>query len=572
MVTVPTNGLRTVAPKPISGVYQSDNGVNADTFGAGAVRALGEGAKLIDKGVQVVEAIRQDEAERDAKERDVEYAKGLQEIMFGNTETGEQGWTSLQGKAALDAVPATQERVRQLQSRVFEGASNLTRRMMQDQINQRTLTHNNQLGRAMVKAAGDHRKVLRDARKGIAITDAANDANNPDAFDNSAKVIRGEAVAAAAEQGYGPTSPVAKAAARAEMTVLANTVIENAINTQNFDVAARVLTDTHETTGKYKIDPSVRATLLKKLFEASNATEAQRVSDEAFQLFPNDPLQAREYIKANLSGEPRNAAMTALNGEYAAVNSVEAQARAKVTHALALDSASRAQHNFEEKKAKDAAFTKALEKIRDPEGKIKSSLDLPLSLQGKLSPSELRVIDDQIATLRSGKAHNTSEKGYENFEGLMKSKAARAAASVAFLRKNFGDREFNYLVRLKQNDYDNASNNQAGTLATQISARLDALGMTGADQKKLRGEAYTMILQAVSRAGGTKNLTFEQTQKVIQDVTRTVEWKRKYWMDGTKTLPEIYTKATPAAKEKARQALLKANPGATPTNRDIAGS
>jgi len=106
MVTVPTNGLRTVAPKPISGVYQSDNGVNADTFGAGAVRALGEGAKLIDKGVQVVEAIRQDEAERDAKERDVEYAKGLQEIMFGNTETGEQGWTSLQGKAALDAVPA----------------------------------------------------------------------------------------------------------------------------------------------------------------------------------------------------------------------------------------------------------------------------------------------------------------------------------------------------------------------------------------------------------------------------------------------------------------------------------
>lgn len=527
MPKVPEGSLRTVSPNAPSPTLNTLR-FTADDFGAAEARALDRAGREFGQAVEgFVKPIIERQVNDEATEREIQFTRQLERIMFGNPETGETGFSSLQGKAALDAADSVQDQFAQIKSDAYAGASSAVARELKKKLDVREENHRKRMGRALTKAYDDHQQLLSKAVVETNETEAANDYQNPEVYDRSIKSTVIETIKQAKRLGYDANDPVTHVMVRGAITSQFNKVFKNAMAAKDLTTAGRLIQDSARG-GKYQaaVDPVVRAAAIAQLSEETVLVSAQELTEEARTLFPGDYLKQREHIKAESDGQLEKTALTTLSSEIQAQTKVDAMRRAALSEALT-------EANLREKREKARTKAMGIQAYFDvleavDRGEYKNTNDVPHSLR-YMAKTYMADIKDYIKQAAAPPT-NTTEEGFQLLALVHMDPGILARTSLGKARGLMNDSDFSVFRKLKTDSLKGISDPTVATLTQKLNARMNLLGFNASKKNyKIRGAITSLVYAEIGKRGGVEKMTSEEIDSVIQDVTKPTNLRTSNW-------------------------------------------
>lgn len=339
MPTVPLSSgpsvQATVSPvtRPTALSYQRAPGVNADAFGAQVAQAQERsGRQLQQVGDDLSRLALKEQAEdneREAKRLSVEFDDARRKITFGDGTPENPGYYAAQGEDAIAARGKAEEALRKEKQRIAALAANPRAAEMFGA--QADVDLSNELD-SMSRHAAKQRQVANDLTSQARVQSAADDVarkwNDEEATKIGLAKITGEVTATGDRNGW--SDEVVAAKLREAYTVAIKGRFDAAMAAENSVEASKII----ESHGQ-RVDSAVLSDMRKTLRTQGLAKAAEMISDEAMQLYPDDPAKQRQHIIDKADAETELKALSRLGVIVGAEKADRAEQRAIESHAMA---------------------------------------------------------------------------------------------------------------------------------------------------------------------------------------------------------------------------------------------
>ena len=291
-----------------------------EDFGGAAARGMIEGGQKIaglgDALGKRVMAQQVEDNEREAKALDVEFAKQVREIGYGDGNE-KQGFYSARGEDAVKGRETAESALDEARRKVLEGAKNdRVRAMFGDISAKRVETEKGQFARhyeTQRRAAGD---ATSEARIAEAADDAGAAWNNPQVTARSIGIVRGEVQDMGARNGWSPE--VINSKMQEAQTVLHRKIIDSALVQD--PAAAKAYYDAN----KDKIDGRVRADIEKGL-EAGTLRQQSQAAEDRIMGMGLSESQALAQARAIKDPKLRDETVQRVTQRFAETSRIEAR-------------------------------------------------------------------------------------------------------------------------------------------------------------------------------------------------------------------------------------------------------
>ena len=302
MAVVPTYE-RQVKAAPAPGPYQTASGATPDAFGAGVARAQGEMGKSVGQlGDQLYDYAVKEQTLLDqthAKSLDNDYTQKINDLLYGNPETGQEGFYNKRGVHSVNAAAATSAEMRKIRQDTIDSAPNdRVKATLAGALQAREDVTNKSFRRQWESQKLEYDKEVSEARMGFALNGAVHEWRSEEKLQESKDIMTGTALVQA--KRLGKDGLLIDQAVLETRTSLINGVATAAMDNGDLKRAAEILEQHGE-----DIDGVVLATLQKRLEGDTHKAIVTGIVDAAEALYSDQPQKAFEYIKKNTEGQDR---------------------------------------------------------------------------------------------------------------------------------------------------------------------------------------------------------------------------------------------------------------------------
>ena len=276
-----------------------------NAFGLGQAKGLAAFSQGLANMGQALERIQLQDEENELKSRDVEAANRIRAELYGDIESGQEGYLATQNNDALDGYVPTRQRLAQLRDEMMQDiSSKRVRDRFAVAIGRRLNVAFTEMAQHNNSARNNVSQQVAEARKNNAKNDAA---NNPAMLPQSLAILGQETVAAMNRSGVTNEEVIANEVEK-EQTDAVLQSINMQLSQGNANGAAALLRDYADI-----ITPAARAKASVAVMRNLVVEEAQTLADEvAAQGLRGE--EAREFVKEQASNpEIRDNAMARLD-------------------------------------------------------------------------------------------------------------------------------------------------------------------------------------------------------------------------------------------------------------------